>query len=39
MWILLKRLKNILEIKFTFYSCFIFVKIVVYTDDPISLLK
>lgn len=38
MWILLKRLENILKIKFTFHNCFIFIKIVVYKYYPISLL-
>lgn len=38
MWILLKCLKNILKIKFTFYNCFIFIEIIVYSYYPISLL-
>lgn len=38
MWILLKCLKNILKIKFTFYNCFIFIEIIVYKYYPISLL-
>lgn len=30
MWILLKCLKNILKIEFTFYNCFIFIEILPY---------
>lgn len=30
MWILLKCLKNILKIEFTFYNCFIFIEMTVY---------
>lgn len=38
MWILLKCLKNILKIEFTFYNCFIFIEMTVYKYCPMSLL-